>query len=305
MRSRARDALSHIFTSASFEVEELESPLDLSATRGNECVVILISDQPSEVQEFDQRNYRLQMGEREITCKKLLFTTSTSISHRSCIRWGMEEMGAFAGKAAIAGVLGTTLDLSLEAQPSAGSAPPELVGPEILHLPLKVDRQRAVQIAGIDGVPHSRYIPYWQYHAVCKGEREYKGKSVTFNGEMNGILNAINGQSADLSDAPLEKSGILPDAELAQPKIGKDEARQRIQQALMEGQTKKVRIRVEKGDAIYYEEKTFRPEEQEVKVELTSIYVPIWAVKGKRIVEVNAYTGEVLIEPMDEGVEIL
>ncbi len=305
MRSRARDALNHIFTSASFDVEELEPPLDLSATRGDECVVILASDQPSEVQEFDQRNYRLQMGEKEITCKKLLFCVNTGISTRSCIRWGIDEMAQYSGKAILARVLGTPLDLTLEALPAQKSAPQELVGPEILHLPLKVDARRAVQIAGIDGVPRCRYIPYWQYHAVCKGAREYKGKGVEFSGEIRGILNAINGQAADFAEIPLEKSGILPDAELVQPKIGKTEADHRIREALMEQQTKKIRIRMEGGDAIYYEEKTFRPDEQEVTVELNSIYVPVWAVKGKKIIEINAYTGEVLVEPMDEGVEIL
>jgi hypothetical protein len=35
------------------------------------------------------------------------------------------------------------------------------------------------------------------------------------------------------------------------------------------------------------------------------MYVPVWQVRGKKIVEINAFTGEILSQPMDEGVEIL
>jgi len=48
-----------------------------------------------------------------------------------------------------------------------------------------------------------------------------------------------------------------------------------------------------------------KPERQNIQLEVTSVYVPVWQVRGKKIIEVNATTGEILAVPMDEGVEIL
>jgi hypothetical protein len=60
-----------------------------------------------------------------------------------------------------------------------------------------------------------------------------------------------------------------------------------------------------KGDAIFYEEKVIKPDRKNIQLDIMQVYVPVWQVKGKKIVEVNAFTGEILSEPMDEGVEIL
>ena len=307
MRSRAKDVLRTIFETAAYEVDDLEAPLDLSATRGEDCIVILASDDVSEAEELDSRNFRLKMGEREITCKKLLFSTRNDLKTQTCVRWGPGELAHWAGEAAVAGVMRKTFTIPLAAVApvAAPEQSEELVGPEILHFPVKITAKRAVQIAGIEGTPHCRYLPHWQYHASAHGERSFKGRNVEFNGEKKGMLNAINGLEVEIPAIAPETSGIFPDSELVQPKIDRDEAKQRIAQALMEEQTKKVRIRQEKGDAIFYEEKIFHPEGNEIQVDLTLIYVPVWGVKGKKIIEVNGYSGEVLTTPMDEGCEIL
>jgi hypothetical protein len=306
-RSRAKDVLRTIFETAAYEVDDLESPLDLSATQGEDCVVILASDQPTEIEEFDTRNFRLKIGEKEITCKKLLFTTRDDVKTRTSLCWGLHDLATWSGEAAIARVMRKffTLPLSAAIPETTMEQSQELLGPEILHFPVKINAKRAVQIAGIEGVPHCRYLPHWQYHAKVSGERSYKGKSVEFSGEKKGMLNAINGLEVEIPDVTPETSGIFPDSELVHPKIDKDEAKQRIMQGLVEAQTKTIRLRQEKGDAIYYEEKVFRPEGNEITVDVSLIYVPVWSVKGKKIIEVNGYTGEVLTMPMDEGCEIL
>jgi hypothetical protein len=79
----------------------------------------------------------------------------------------------------------------------------------------------------------------------------------------------------------------------------------RVNSTIIEEQTKHIRIKQEKGDAIFYEERVFKPEEGDMKTEITLMYIPIWEIKGKKIVEVNGFTGEILTTPMDEGVEIL
>ncbi len=190
----------------------------------------------------------------------------------------------------------------VEAVPETG---PELVGPEILHFPVKITAQRAVQIAGIEGTPLCRYLPHWQYHVTVNGERSFKGKSIQFSGDKKGMLNAINGLEVEVPQVTPETSGIFPNSELVHPKIDKEQAKQQIINEIVEAQTKKIRLRQEKGDAIYYEEKVFHPEGDEIQVTLDLIYVPVWSVKGKKIIEVNGYSGEVLTMPMDEGCEIL
>jgi hypothetical protein len=306
-RSRAKDVIRTIFETAAYQVDDLEAPLDLSAAQGDDCVVILSSDNPSEIDEFDNRNFRLRVEEKEITCMKLLFTTRDDLKTRRCIRWGPRDLAVFAGEAAVARVMRKFFSLPLAVLPSETTVEPsqELVGPEILHFPVKITAQRAVQIAGIEGTPHCRYMPHWQYHVAVSGERSYKGKSVQFGGEKKGLLNAINGLDVEFPDVVPETSGIFPDAELVRTKLDKEQAKQRIVNEMVESQTKTIRFRQEKGDAIFYEEKVFRPEGNDVQVDLKLIYVPVWSVKGKKIIEINGYSGEVLTMPMDEGCEIL
>ncbi len=91
---------------------------------------------------------------------------------------------------------------------------------------------------------------------------------------------------------------------VSDPHIRKDEATERIVNELIDRLTQKVRIKQEKGDAIFYEEKILKPEKKNISVETRQVYIPIWQIRGKKIVEVNAFTGELLSEPMDEGVEV-
>ncbi len=305
IRKRARNAIRGILEAASFEVAELEEPLDLSGTRGEECVVLMCSDAPEAIAEFDHRNYRFRSGSGEISCRKLLFTLNQAAQVRSCIVWGPKELAAHAGEAVVAEVLGRTIGLDLShAPPAAAAEEMDASGPALLHLPLKVNAATALKTAGIEGAPFLRFIPHWQYSASCAGERQYKGKGVVFSCDRRGFINAINGQQVELDAQGASKGNVPRDAEVLAPKVTKEAATERVRGEIMEEQAKKIRIRQEKGDAIFYEEKVFRPEPSEVKVTMELLYVPVWSVKGKKIVEVNGVTGEVLTEPMDEGVEV-
>lgn len=73
----------------------------------------------------------------------------------------------------------------------------------------------------------------------------------------------------------------------------------------MERLTQRVRIKQVKGDAIFYEEKVIKPDRKNITIDIREVFIPVWQIRGKKIVEINANTGEVLSVPMDEGVEIL
>ena len=106
MRDRARDAMRRILEAASYEVEDLERPLDLSAIGAGECIIVQCSDNNGEIGQFDRTNYRCRIEEQEVTSRKLLFTLNDSVRTEHCIRWGIGELEGFSGKAAAASVLG-------------------------------------------------------------------------------------------------------------------------------------------------------------------------------------------------------
>ncbi len=117
-------------------------------------------------------------------------------------------------------------------------------------------------------------------------------------------MNAINGALIDIDGDTITRREIPEGSEISKPSISHAEAEKKITSHLISSMTKRVRIRQVKGDAIFYEEKNLAPEPENISLELRELYVPVWQIKGKKIVEINAFTGERLIEPLDDGVEV-
>jgi hypothetical protein len=306
MRDRARDAMRRILEAASYEVEDLERPLDLSAIGAEECVLVLCSDDGGEIGQFDRTNYRCRIGEKEVTSRKLLFTLNESVRTEHCIRWGIGELEGFAGKAAIASVLGQSLALDLGREPAAPAMPaPGEAGPELPHVPVKVDEKRARAISGESGAGTLRFIPYWRYHYRSGGQKGYGTQVVTFNAEKRGAINAINGAETGEEPGQVEVTPVPISAVVLQPMIQKGEAEEKLRSRVIEELTQKVRIKQVKGDTIFYEERIFKPEKKDITIDLELVHVPVWQFRGKKFVELNAVTGVILTEPMDTGAELL
>ncbi|MDD1653827.1 MAG: hypothetical protein LUQ64_04700 [Methanomicrobiales archaeon] len=309
MRERARLAVRRILEAASFEVEDLESPLDLSAVRNDTCMIVLCSDDAGEIEEFDRTGYRCRLGDQEVASRKLLLTFSDHPATSQCIRWGRDQLERYAGQAALAYILQKPLALELgSATPMIvrkETVPQELTGPEIPHLPMKVDEARARSMTGAEGEALCRFIPYWYFHYHSQGQKSFGSQVVSFNAEKSGALNAINGQETELDIAKVQTTGIPIHSLVLQPVIPKNDAEEKIRTQVVDQQTQKVRVRQAKGDTIFYEERVFKPERKDITVDLQMVYIPVWQFKGKKIAELNAFTGEVLREPMDTGAEIL
>jgi len=311
MRGKARAAMRMILEAAGYEVEEVDEPLDLSAVKGEECLLVLCSDDENEIRQFDQNKYNLMVNEKEMGCRKLLFSPDDSISADNCIVWGVKDFVRYAGEATLAGILNRELSLTFASPGDKKTGKPEQ-GPEesssgisIPHLPVKVNKQAAERISGVQGPGKLRFMPHWAYHYKSSGEQVYKDHRIPFDDEGWGAINAINGVKTGI-DANLIDNGEIPaDAEVMPPRITKEDASEKIYNDLVERLTQHVRIKQEKGDAIYYEEKVMKPDRKNIAIEINEVHVPVWQIRGKKIIEVNAFTGEVLSEPMDEGVEIL
>ncbi|MDD3933750.1 MAG: hypothetical protein PHP55_07810, partial [Methanoculleus sp.] len=166
--------------------------------------------------------------------------------------------------------------------------------------------KRACGIAGLHGSAKCRFIPYWSYHYVSSGEREVKDRLVSFDAEGAGAVNAINGMKMELDPGTIERGPVPFGSEIVPARLVREDVEGQLVRDVVDRLTQRVRFRYEKGDAIFYEEKTLKPDRSNIRVDLEVVYVPVWQVRGgSRIVEVNAFTGEVLSMPMDEGVELL
>lgn len=320
---KARDALKQILEAASYNVEEVGDPQIFSALKDDSALLVLCSDDPDAIAMFDSMNYHLNVDGDDLACKKLLFTLDPDVQTEDCIRWGADEFTLHAGRAALADLLGQTLILDLsrpmreserdswlgtdnEADMPLEEDEEEEMGPELPHLPLQVSEKRACGIAGLHGSAKCRFIPYWGYRYASTGEREVKDRVVSFEAEGRGAINAINGLKMKLDPEAIVLSAIPSDSEILQARLVLEDVKEQVTQEVIDRLTQRVRFRYEKGDAIYYEEKTLKPDRNNIQVDLDTIYVPVWQVRGgSRIVEVNGYTGEILAIPMDEGVELL
>lgn len=318
MREKARNAMRLILEAARFEVEEVDEPLDLSAVRDGTCLLVLCSNDSELIKQFDKTNYSLMVDDQEMACKKLLFTLDKSIATENCIQWGIDEFVRYTGEAVLADIV--SRELSLDLTPTKGKKPvvsasqapapaaaaevPESSGISLLHFPIKLTEQAAIRTAGIQGAAKLRFVPYYLTHYTSTGEQVYKDRRIPFDAEGWGAINAINGIKIDLDGSHAQEKEIPAAAEVLDIHITKEEAAERMVNELIERLTQKVRIKQEKGDAIFYEEKTLKPDKKNITVETKQVYIPVWQIRGKKIVEVNAFTGELLSEPMDEGVEV-
>jgi hypothetical protein len=310
MREKAKNAMRLILEAARFEVEEVDDPLDLSAVRDSVCLLVLCSNDRNLIGQFDKTNYSLMIDDHEINCKKLLFTLDKEVSTENCIQWGVDEFVRFTGEAVLADIVGRELALDLtpskarKAAAAAAQKEEEPSGITLPHFPVKLTEQAAIRAAGVQGTAKLRFIPYFLYHYTSSGEQVYKDRRIPFDADGWGAINGINGIKIDLDGKLVEDTEIPGGAEVCDPHIRKDEATERIVVELIDRLTQKVRIKQEKGDAIFYEEKILKPDRKNIAVDTKQVYIPVWQIRGKKIVEVNAFTGELLSEPMDEGVEV-
>jgi hypothetical protein len=295
-----------ILEAASYEVEDLERPLDLSAIGAGECILVQCSEASGEIGQFDRTAYRCRVEEKEVASRKILFTRNDSARTEHCVRWGLGDLERLAGQAAVARILGERLELDLGHAVIAATAPaPEEMGAELPHVPVKVDERRAKAISGESGPGTLRFIPYWRFHYRSSGQKGYGTQVVTFNAEKKGAINAINGAETAEDLGQVEVSPVPISAVVLQPMVQKAEAEEKLRNRVIDELTQKVRIKQAKGDTIFYEERIFKPEKKDITVDLELVHVPVWQFRGKKFVELNAVTGVVLTEPMDTGAELL
>ncbi|MCQ2377004.1 MAG: hypothetical protein MJ006_03260 [Methanocorpusculum sp.] len=305
---QALSEISLILQTAGYDCENEEGVVfNLSGVRGNKCIIVLCSDDMNVLQRFDMTPYTINLNGSKTRCDKLIFSGNTGFRPKESVLWTKEELLAKISAAAEARIY--RLPFDIESVPSfaipAAAAPSSGFGYDLM-LPVRIDAAAAVRVAHQEGPTILRMIPYWRYTYTSGGEASYKGKVVAFDGEGSGWINAVNGLETEFDAEAVPVAGELDkDADIVSPVIMKQEVKETITASLIKKLTKRIRLKITAGDAIFAEEKEFKPTEDNFVLKIEKVYIPVWQVRGKKdIVEVNAFTGEELSLPSDEGCEV-
>ncbi|QYZ79618.1 hypothetical protein E2N92_09340 [Methanofollis formosanus] len=301
LRERTQDIVAMILNAAGYEVESADELFDLSAVGNDDSYVVLISDNPAECERFCHRTFKMRIGEETEECRKILVTFDGAPVAEHCTCWGEEEIVRYAGEAALARIFGRRVVLD-EAAPVRSRGQTRSA---IRHLPIKVSERDASILSGTRGKARCRFVPYWCCHCTSTGSQSVMNRVVSFEGERNDGINAINGTRMEMMLGDAVDTMMPDDCEVLTPKIPRDEVEETTVAAMIKDLTQRVRIKKEEGDAVFYQEETLKPKKENITAEVALVYVPVWQVEGRdRVVEVNAFTGEVMSVPSDEGVEI-
>ncbi|HJJ47845.1 MAG TPA: hypothetical protein O0X39_02465 [Methanocorpusculum sp.] len=305
-----RNAVSEIgrvLETAGYDCELEEGPFNLSAVKDNKCIIVLCSDDRELLQRFDQTPYTIVLGGAKTRCDKIIFTGNGYFQPKESELWTKDKLAGYIVDAAFARIWGEPFDIAAPSFAYVGpSAPPTLppVGADMV-IPMRISAKDAVRVARQDGLTILRMIPYWYYTYTSMGQATYKGKTVSFDEQGAGWINAINATETEFEGVTPEPGEIPQDATVVPPTSSKDEIKAQVMAKLVKKLTRHVRIKTTAGDAIFAEERDFKPAEEDIDLKIQKVYVPVWQVRGKKdIVEVNAFTGEELTVPSDEGCEV-
>ena len=297
--------ISLILQTAGYDCEKEDGAFNLSGVRGNKCIIVLCSDDMNTLQRFDMTPYSINLNGVKTRCDKLIFTGNTVFHAKESILWTKDTLLSKISEAAEARIYALPFDIEAVSYEIPATAVSSTFGYDLM-LPIRIDAAAAVRVAHQDGPTVLRMIPYWRYEYTSGGEATYKGKSIAFDGSGSGWINAVNGLDGDFGAEAKPVAGELDKtAEIVPPVTQKQEIKEKITADLIKKLTKRLRLKTTAGDAIFAEEKEFKPTEDNIVLKIEKVYVPVWQVRGKKdIIEVNAFTGEELSVPSDEGCEV-
>lgn len=183
---------------------------------------------------------------------------------------------------------------------------------DLRNAPIRLQKERAVVMARSEiGMPSDvilKFVPYWRYSYAVKAEHRFKNKVIDISGQGQGCLNALNGNKEATEILQVNDNITLPDDnyQIKSKMFDQQEAEDTLLSGIIKEYTKDVRFSNVVGEAMISEHKLFKPTPEDIRFNTELVYVPIWEVKGsKNSIEINAYTEEVLTEPVDEDVEFV
>lgn len=183
---------------------------------------------------------------------------------------------------------------------------------QLRSLPAHITRQNAASIAnhrvGQTASVVLRFIPFWQYHYNINLVKQYKSRTVDLSGDGIGVVNALVGGNKFVRYERVHDRVSVPDENymIKNPVISQEDARDIAIQAIIRQYTKRLRINEMVGEALIFENKSFKPRQKDINIELDLIHIPIWNIKGKTgSIEINAHDGHILTEVIDSDAEFV
>ncbi len=182
---------------------------------------------------------------------------------------------------------------------------------QLRSLPVNISKQNAMQIAGdnVGRIEHVilRFVPFWQYRYRFDQSKQYKSKTMALYGDGDGLVNALNGENTFAQYAAQDKAQI-PDGnyEVIDSTILREEAKRIALKEIVKEHTKYVKVNEVVGEALIFENKPFKPNPNDITIELNLIYLPVWTMKGlARSIKINAYDGRILGKAMNSDAEFV
>jgi len=328
VRERAALAVSTVFRTAGWNVHPSEYPLDLTAMKGNQMVVIVCTSNPDEIAHFRATNYTVQDKGLDATCIRLLITFDVTQVAPGCIVWYPEEFMRYTGQAEYAKVIGKQLVLPFQLPQEMGKEERKLDATHdvriplprfesireenstqrgeitVPHLPIQLTRGEAEERAGIAGTVMLHFVPVWAYSYECAGEEKVFDKIISFDRSGAGGIHALNGRNISINPDVITRNPAPQDVKILSARIKEDEAREIVISEVVKLLSQKVQNRTIFDQTISYEDKNVAPRRDQVQVTVSEVYLPVWVVKGSRTVEINAYTSQ-LHGDADDGAEFI
>ncbi|MDI9394560.1 MAG: hypothetical protein QM426_03690 [Euryarchaeota archaeon] len=153
-----------------------------------------------------------------------------------------------------------------------------------------------------------KFVPFWKYSYSVEAEKKFRSKVMSITGEGKGLLNAMNKSKVNIDIEGFGMPTRIPTVqyEVKRPNLDKKQAEKVLFDAIIRENTREMRFNNLEGQAVIYEHKSISPRVDDIELDMDLVYIPVWEVKGKRnSLEINAYNGSVLEEPVDEDAEFL
>jgi hypothetical protein len=153
-----------------------------------------------------------------------------------------------------------------------------------------------------------KFVPYWKYTYVLKVDRKIGNDQVKMSAAGDGLVNAVNGIEDNIELGDIGTQTEIPDIEyvMKQPKMTKEEVQKMVVEKLKKKHTQEVKSNDTDAQSIIYQNKVFRPQEKDFEIKIVQVFASVWEVQGKKeCLEINAYNGQPLSNPADDGAEFV
>ncbi len=298
------DIIKEIFTTAGYDVSQLEKDFDLTARKGKAAVLIKYLEKPekkavSDLAKLSRGSRLLLIATSDIDAETKNFATNSGVSV-----WDRTELEMQIGKAILADVEGGTPEIDI--------ATGESTTLSIISQPVKISRQQAMAAGkrdmGMADEAVLRFVPFYTFDYTFDLSKHLKQQGDDLKGSGSGCVNALNGriEIAPLTALADSISTTETGYAIDEPAFPKDDITAKVLEEICKHHSKDLKSKAQQGESVIIEHKVIKPQPKDIELKMNMAYVPFWEVKSKKgSFEMNAYNGKVSEAPIDNDAEFV